>query len=235
MADRKYYKYDNVCSSCLNYLIQNDPGKIAINQANSKALWCDASYRRKCLKAFELHNKNMQLNTAYAHKHRRRSRSVEGFIEINGQSIRFDSAFELIFLWQVRNKYQKIRRCNFAIAYSSHFYHPDFLVIGPDGYKSIIEIKGFYKSNISEKQEAAEKYIAETGIADSYILYDTELLLSEGILRGVGGAHMWKQIREINNETTVTFTSEEHKRIAEIGRSRFRRETKNKKDIKTTI
>jgi hypothetical protein len=177
----------------------------------------------------------MQIDPEYANRHRRRSRSVEGIILVGGQEIRFDSAFELIFLWNTRNKYCKVRRCNFAIAYDNHFYHPDFFVVDKNGERAIIEVKGFYKSNVAEKQTAANRYILETGIADRYILYDTDRLLAESILYGVGGARMWKQIREINNAATITFTDPKHQRIADVGVSRFRREVKNKKNIEASL
>ena len=235
IADRKHHQYDNICLKCLDNLIQNEPAKLELNRNNSKLLWQNKDYRIQCLRAFDLHNKTMQTDPEYANKHRRRSRSVEGTVLINGHKIRFDSAYELIFLWGVRDRYNKIRRCNFAIAYGNHFYHPDFFVVDRSGERMIVEVKGFYKSNVAEKQTAADSYIAETDIADSYILYDTERLLTECILRGLGGGHMWKQIGEINNATTIAFTDPKHQRIANIGINRFRREAKNKKHIEASL
>ena len=235
LARRKHYKYDNLCIKCLNNLIQNDPEKLEQNKNNSKLLWCNSDYRIQCLKAFELHNKRMQLNPEYANKHRRRSNSVTGTVLIAGQQIVFDSAFELIFLWSTKDRYTTIRRCNFAIAYGGHFYHPDFFVIDKCGDRIIIEIKGFYQHCVAEKQKAAEQYIAATGIADFYVLYDTDRLFAESILDGIGGGWMWKQIREISNEAIITFADQKHKRIAEIGISRFRRENKNKEHIQESL
>ncbi len=228
---RKHHRLDNICIKCLNDLIQNDPYKLKSNSDKSKLLWNNNDYKLKCLKAFEAHNKRMQLDTTYANKHRRRSKSITGTILLNNQNIVFDSAFELIFLAITRNSFAKIRRCNFAIAYNNHFYHPDFFVVYHDGTSSIIEIKGFYNNNVSEKQQAAESYIKETGVTESYVLYDTTKLLADGILLGTGGAKMWKQIRDFYDETIITFTDPKHKRIAEIGLSRYRKETKNKQNI----
>jgi hypothetical protein len=228
---RKYHKYDNICSKCLNKLIQNNPEKLEANKNNAKKLWYSEDYKSRCLRAFESHNKKMQLDPKYANKHRRKSKSVTGKILIDNQLIIFDSAFELIFLWSIRGKYNIIRRCDFAIAYNNHFYHPDFLVVDNDNNRIIIEVKGFYKNNIIAKQKAAEQYIIETNIADSYILYDTERLLSESILHGIGGAYMWKQIKEINHEAIISFTDPKHQRIAEIGINRFRKEIKNQEYV----
>jgi len=173
----------------------------------------------------------MQIDPEYASAHRRRSRSITGKLLINDQWIVFESAFELLFLWNIKDKYDIIRRCNFAIPYGGHFYHPDFFLIDNVGSRIIAEVKGYYNNNVARKQKAAEQYINETGIADFYILYDTTKLLADGILYGIGGGRMWKQIREIFDEQIITFADPKHRRIAEIGLSRFRREIKNQKNI----
>ena len=46
---------------------------------------------------------------------------------------------------------------------------------------------------------------------------------------------MWKQIKEINNEAIIDFADPKHRRIAEIGIGRFRRETKDKKNLNTAV
>ncbi len=231
LADRAHNKYDNICAHCLRSLINNDPIMLESNRQKTKLLWNDDNYRTKCLKAFASHNKAMQTDQEYANRHRRKSHSVAGTILINGQWIRFDSGFELIFLWNTRDRYVKIRRCDFVIAYGKHFYHPDFFVIDKSGRRSIIEIKGYYRNNVEQKQEAATRYIADTGIADSYDLYDTDRLMDDGIILGVGGTYMWDQIRRINNGTTITFSDPKHSRIAEIGQRRYYREIANQKNI----
>jgi len=177
----------------------------------------------------------MQIDPEYANKHRRRSKSISGRVLINGRWIRFDSAYELIFLWYAKDRFKTIRRCRFAIAYGSHFYHPDFMVIDLSGARSIVEIKGFYKNNVIEKQRAARKYIAENSVADSYVLYDTNKLIRDGILLKIGSRYMWQQIAEINNATTIAFADKKHKRIAEIGYQRFNKEVKNKKYIEAAV
>lgn len=230
LCRRKHSRYDNICLKCLNNLIQNDPSKLASNRLKSKSLWKNPKYRSKCIKAFELHNEKMQNNPEYAYKYRRKSNSVTGTININGQDIIFDSAYELLFIWHIRHQY-KIRRCWFAIDYGGHFYHPDFLIIDNKGNRIIIEVKGFYQNHVEEKQKAAEEYIKHTGIADEYVLYDVNKLIGTGIVTGTGGARMWKQIREIYHEATITFTSPKHQRIAEIGVSRYRKESKNTTNI----
>lgn len=232
---RKHKQFENICLKCLNNVIQTDPDKLKSNSRKSKFLWQNSDYRLECLKAFAEHNKNMQLDPGYANRHRRKSKSITGSVIIAGQEIVFDSGFELIFLWNTREKYTTLRRCEYAIAYGSHFYHPDFFVIDNTGKRTIIEIKGYYDNNVASKQEAAEQYIAETNIADAYILYTTEKLLDDGILTGLGGCRMWKQIGIINNETTISFADSKHQRIAEIGVSRHRRETKNQKDHEITL
>lgn len=234
-SNRKHFQYEDICQQCSTTLINNQPSMLQLNRNTSKSLWHNPDYRLKCLKAFEQHNKMMQMDPEYAFKHRRRSRSVSGHILINNQTIKFDSAYELIFLWQTKDKYLTIRRCGFAIAYNGHFYHPDFLVVSPNGDRIIIEIKGYYQNNVVAKQKAAEQYIYETRIADSYILCDTDMLIKQGILRKVGSQSMWKQIKEINSETVITFADPKHKRIAEIGPTRFRREIKNQKKNETPL
>jgi len=177
----------------------------------------------------------MQTDPEYAGRHRRRSKSVTGGVLIGDQWIKFDSAFELLFLWSIRGKHLIIRRCGFAIAYGSHFYHPDFFIIDNAGRRTIVEIKGYYNNNVLEKQKAAEQYVEETGVADFYILYDTDRMISEGILLGIGGARMWKQIREIYDEAVIAFTDPKHQRIAEVGLSKFRRETKDKENVEKAL
>jgi hypothetical protein len=196
------------------------------NRACSKKLWTNQSYRINCLKSFVLHNEKMQHDVEYAARYRRKSKSVTGTILIGESPIRFDSAYELLFIWYCKDK-MTIRRCHFAIAYGNHFYHPDFMIIDQCGNRTLVEIKGYYRNSVVEKQVAAEQYISQTGVAEAYILYDTKRLLADGILNGVGGAYMWRQIRNIYDEAIITFTDPKHKRIAEIGISRYTKEAKN--------
>lgn len=229
LSERKNNKFDRLCGRCLQSKLNTTEQAIDKHRKRAELLWKDNSYREKCLKAFESHNRSMQLDVEYAARHKRRS--IDGEIEIDGRSIRFDSAFELIFIDYIYHKCKIIRRCNHAIMYGSHFYHPDFFIVLLSGKRVIVEIKGYYRDMVYEKQVAAIRYIKETGVADDYVLYDTDLLLSEGILKGRGGTCMWKQIRKINNDRNVTFTDQKHRRIAEVGYSRYRKESKNQKDF----
>ncbi len=241
---RKYFNGQQICPICLPKLIsnsqthklnnseaqliaQNKPDRLFKNQNKARLLWKDNNYKRKCLVGFSKHNQKMQTDPAYANKHKRRSKSVSGIIKINNYNIRFDSMYEVIFLWYVKDEYKVIRRCEFAIVYGNHFYHPDFFLIGKNGERVIIEVKGFYKNKILEKKKAAEEYILKTNIADSYEIYDTDRLIREGILIGVGSGRLWKQIKEIYNAGVITFTDSKHKQIAEIGRRRFIKLQKN--------
>lgn len=233
--DRKHFRFDDLCYKCLGVLISNDPLMVEQNSRNSKSLWLSNGYRKKCLHSFLEHSKRLQIDPLYAAKYRRKCRSIAGSIVIRGQVIRFDSAFELFYLWYIKDRCSVIRRCEFAIAYGEHFYHPDFFVIDLVGGRTIIEIKGYYRNNVIEKQTAALAYIAETAVADNYVLYDTERLIAEGIVSGRGGARMWRQIRSICDETTITFADQKHCRIAEIGPARFRAETQSKENRKTAI
>lgn len=225
--ERQNYKYDNICYHCITIAINNDPKMLKINRDRSKKLWNNNEYRKACIKAFHNHNHKMQTNQEYANKHKRKSKSISGEILVKSQWIRFDSAYELIFLWHIAFKCDIIRRCNFVIPYGNHFYHPDFLIINNDGSRHIIEIKGFYKNKVQEKQKAAIKYIKESKAADSYILYDTNLLIKEGIIK-IGSTWMWRKIKEINNETSIKFSNKKHKEIAKIGRYQYYKKMQNK-------
>jgi small nuclear ribonucleoprotein (snRNP)-like protein len=232
---RKNHRFSKLCYICLQRLINTSEDVLSDHKERSIKLWENPDYRSKCLKSFEEHNRLMQTDVEYSAKHRRRSRSVYGSILINGHNIRFDSGFELIFISRIKEECDVIRRCENAIAYGSHFYHPDFYLVYPSGKRVIAEIKGYYKNNITEKREAAIRYIQETGVADEYVLYDVDLLLAEGILSGLGGTNMWKQIKKIYEQESITFSDPEHRRIAEIGYRRFYKEKKNQKDNQVTL
>jgi hypothetical protein len=223
LKKRKNGKLDKLCYRCLQTRINTSEEMVQRHSDRSKLLWANGEYRRQCLKSFESHNKRMQQDVEYAAKHRRKSRSISGAVKINNQSIRFDSAFELFYIDYIYDKCEILRRCEYAIAYDNHFYHPDFFVV-LDGCRMIVEIKGYYNNRVEEKQKAAIQYVDETDIADDYVLYTTEKLLDEGILRGVGGGHMWRQIRDLNNVRTIEFSETKHQRIAEVGRSRYLKE-----------
>lgn len=235
LHDRKNDKLKPICCECLQRNINTTEDRIKEHSERSIQLWHDKDYRNKCTQSFAKHNRKMQTDVEYAHKNKRRCRSVSGRIMFNGSKIAFDSGYELIFLDFIYDKCDKIRRCEFSIPYGMRHYHPDFYILYPDGKSAIIEIKGYYRNNVKEKQAAARAYVEETGIADDYILYDTDKLLSDGILDKIGGAHMWKQIRRICNDRIVEFTEEKHRRIAEIGPSRYFKESKNQKNNKIAI
>lgn len=220
LRERRNYKFKDICYTCVQSLIHNSPDMLQTNRERSALLWLDDDYRRRCIKAFQEHNTQMQIDPRYAAAHRRKSKSITGAIEIHERFIEFDSAYELIFLWYIKDQYPIIRRCEFAIPYGRHFYHPDFLVIDHYGHSIIIEIKGYYRNNVKAKQKAAERYIEEIQIADDYVLYDIDRLCGEGIIK-IGSSWMWKKIKEINNETAIKFTDCKHSEIAKLGRYRF--------------
>lgn len=228
ILDRKSLVFERLCYYCMQRKINLD--KSDEHSSRSKALWHNIEYRKKCIKSFEKHNKRMQLDPVYANKNKRRSKSVSGSIFIQQQWINFDSAFELLFLHHISDKCKTIRRCKHAIAYFEHYYHPDFFIIFNDGTRAIIEIKGFYKNKVEEKKQAAIDFITETKIADCYILYDTDKLITDGVLTGVGGGHMWRQIKRIYDARIITFAEEKHRRIAEIGQRRYAKEIKNQQN-----
>ena len=227
LHDRKHDRLKPICYECLQRKINTAEDRIKDHSERSIQLWSNKDYRNKCIKSFAKHNHRMQIDTAYAHKNKRRCRSVSGSIIFNDHKISFDSGYELIFIDFIYDKCYKIRRCEFSIPYGMRYYHPDFYILYPDGKSVIVEIKGYYKNNVKEKQTAASMYIKETGIADDYILYDTDKMLSDGILDKIGGAYMWKQIRRIYHDRTIEFAEEKHRRIAEIGYSRYFKESKN--------
>lgn len=232
---RKYGRYDKICGRCLQVKINNSTEFLDANKKRSKALWQQPGYRKRCLLAFELHNQRMQYDTEYAARHRRRSRSIDGKIQLFGNWVRFDSGFELVFLDFICDRCRTLRRCRFAIPYGGHFYHPDFFVILPDGRRQIIEIKGYYNNNVLRKQTAAIEYLKETNIADDYVLYTTQKLLDDNILIGTGGGRLWDQIRKINDARIIRFTNPQHQEIAKIGRSRYYKNTQNKSNNKRTV
>jgi hypothetical protein len=231
LQDRKNSKLESICYVCLQSAINNSEEVLRQHSERSRKLWENQDYRSKCMVGFENHNNRMQKDVEYAHKHKRRSRSVSGVAEISGHNIKFDSGFELIFIDYIWDKCDVLRRCEFPISYGSHYYHPDFYIVYPDGKSVIVEIKGYYRSNVELKQKAADDYIRKTGVADEYVLYDTDRLLQESILTGLGGARMWSQIRKINNVRNITFTEEKHRRIAKVGRSRYYREKEDSENI----
>jgi hypothetical protein len=168
----------------------------------------------------------MQIDPEYAYKHKRKSGNISGEVLLGQTFIKFDSGYELLFLCSLPESVI-IRRCQHAIAYGKHFYHPDFFLIYPNGKRVIVEIKGFHKNRVDEKRDAALLYIKESGIADDYSLLDTNALIKLGILSGVGGARLWKQIRRLANERTIRFTEAKHREIAKIGCSRYYKNCKN--------
>jgi hypothetical protein len=225
---RKFDAGVKICYSCLQSKINNRDDYLEAHRVRGTEMWKHQEYRKKCIKGFEAHNKKMQLDVEYSQKHRRKSKSVSGEILIGDKFVKFDSGFELIYLAGLDHA-SIVRRCNFAISYKKRYYHPDFMVIS-NGRKTIVEIKGFYKNAVEEKQEAAIAYIAKTKIADNYILYDTDRLLREGILIGTGGGHFWRQIRKINNERIVRFSDVKHQQIAATGKNKNSKIEKNKQD-----
>jgi hypothetical protein len=226
---RKNNKFDSICYTCLQRKLNSTDEAIAKHRERSKSLWKDAVYRTACLRAFQHHNNKMQHDVEYAAKHKRRSRSISGEVKIGNRSLRFDSAYELMFIDHIYDRCVILRRCEYAIAYGKHFYHPDFFIMLPCGSRVIAEIKGYYRTNVEEKQRAAVEYIKKTAIADEYVLYDTNRLLNDGVLDGVGGGKMWDQLRRICNARTVCFASRKHQTIAKIGRSRYYKQIKNNK------
>lgn len=231
LRERLHNKFEDICYYCLQSRINNDPHKLKQHIIRSQELWKNDDYRARCISSFVEHNHRMQTDVKYAHKNKRKSRSVSGNVKVGDQIIEFDSGFELIFIDYILNICKILKRCEFAIPYGNRYYHPDFYVVYHNGKSSIIEIKGHYRNRVKSKQKAAIEYITSTGVADEYVLYDTNKLLQDGILIGLGGAKMWKQIRRIKNERIVSFTNEEHYRIAEIGPARYYKEKKNSKNI----
>lgn len=234
LGARKHQPYLDICNKCLQTAINIDPAALERNRKCSSMLWHDEKYRLACLKSFSEHNHRMQTDVEYARLHQRKCNSVTGSILIGGHSIQFDSGYELLFISAVHKQCSMFRRCEFAIAYGGHFYHPDFFLVYPDGKRVVAEVKGYYQTNVLEKQAAAAAYIAATDLADEYVLYDVDRLIADGIFVGGGGARMWQQIRSISNGI-VTFSDPKHKRIAEIGYSRYRKEVKNQVVEKTPV
>ena len=229
---RKHHVFDKLCYECIQRSINLDPIRLQENADRSRELWHSDVYRSKCTEGFKSHNTKLQQDPEYLAKHRRNnSRSITGSLNLENRSIHFDSGYELLFIDYALSNNYIIRRCEFAISYGSHYYHPDFFIIKPDGKRVIVEIKGYYNKNVEDKKCAAIEYINNTGIADEYHLCYTDELISLGILSGVGGFRLWKKIARVYNERSITFTEEKHTRIAEIGRSRYNQEIKNKKDL----
>jgi len=234
LLERKHSRAEKICCSCLQSSINTQDSHLLAHRERSKKLWHRDAYRVKCIKAFQEHNKKMQLDVDYAQLHKRKSKSVTGELLVGDRFIKFDSGFELIYLASLPENVI-IRRCNFPISYKNRYYHPDFLVIDASNKKTIVEIKGFYKNAVEEKQAAAIQYISQTKIADDYILYDTDRLLKEGILEGTGGGYFWKQIRKINNGRIIRFTDSKHQQIAEHGRNWRIKDSDNKKNREKSL
>lgn len=235
MLDRRNDKGEAICYKCLQTKINTSPTVMAAHRSRTEKLWQDAEFRREHLVGFESHRRRLQTDQDYAAKHKRRCRSVAGTITLNGKTIRFDSAYELIFIAYITPRCLTVRRCEFTIAYGKHYYHPDFFVIFPDNKRVIIEIKGFYNNRVAEKQVAAQRYVTETGIADLYELYDTDRLLRDGVLRKLGGGYLWKQISEVCKHAVVTFSEAKHRKIAEIGVRRYRKTPEYQIDHQKTV
>lgn len=218
ILDRKHEKFSKLCNICLQRRISNDEDMKRQNVEHSRGLWADKGFREKALASFMEHNRKMRFDVEYSQRYRRKSRSVVGVIIIDRREIEFDSGYELIFIHEIIDKCSVFRRCLTPIKYEHGYYHPDFFIIR-DGISEIVEVKGYYNNNVGKKAEAAERFIIETGIADKYSFYNTTRLIEEGILSGVGGARMWKQIKKVNNARIIKFAEEKHKKSAEIGRS----------------
>jgi len=232
---RQHGKYEQMCYSCLQSLIHNSPDYHQAHVERSKKLWQNEEYRQKGLRAFQEHNLRMSIDPIYASKHKRRSRSISGVVILGDRRISFDSAFELFYIHYAIDNYAVFRRCEFIIPYNGHHYHPDFFIIDATGKRSIIEVKGYYNNDVQTKEAAAQQFIITSDIADEYLLYTTAKLQRDGILLGVGGYHMWKQIRGICDVRIVRFAEEKHREIARIGPHRYYKNQTNQKNREAAL
>ena len=251
ITERHYFRNEPYCKKCLIKLVpklpqqllnnskaqliaQNTPERLNQNILTSRRLWKEGKFGLRCLRAFSKHLERMQTDPEYALTIRRNRRSIAGVVNINGHKIRFDSSYELIYLWYIKDKVDFIRRCEFRIAYGSHFYHPDFMIC-QNGIRKIIELKGYYEKDVYETQKAAIEYIKQTNVAEEYQLYDTNRLIKEGILQGRNSNQLWQQVRRIFKHGVITFTQDKHRQIAEIGRKKWYKERRHKTNNKEEV
>jgi hypothetical protein len=239
LKGRKVYPFAKLCTKCVReetcrsevaresnrkaqLITQNLPHIKNNNSMRSKRYWksLTKTERENLLKPFTEQNEKIKNDPEYSSQIRKSSGlTISGRININGKWIEFDSGYELLYLNYIKNMNDiTIRRCDFVIPYGKYTYNPDFLIINNDK-KTIVEIKGYYKNRIEEKEKAAISFVNSNDIADEYCIL--------GILEKESSVYVWKQIRKIYDGQNIKFTHDKHREIAAIGRSRFNRNRRN--------
>ena len=246
LRNRKIFPFEKLCTKCIRVLTsrsaeakannskaqliaQNKPSRLKQNTESSKRWWrnLDPATKTTLLGPFRKHNKKLQNNPQYAAENRRRSgKTITGEVLINNKWIKFDSGYELLFLYSKNDSECTIRRCEFVIPYGKFTYNPDFWV-AEDGATSVIEIKGYYNNRCDLKAAAAQTYIKDTGIADIYTIIGIKELKKAGILEKESSTYVWKQIRKIYNGSNIKFTHKNHQLIAKHGKRWYYKNKKN--------
>lgn len=118
------------------------------------------------------------------------NRGLVGTLRLkNGQKIRFESSYELCFLFWIESRYPEIsiRRCNFLIPYTyegrTKIYIPDFLLVYK-GWKGLFEIKSLFFHHFDLRRDLAKQDAAAVLRRDRHI--DVYVQINENTANNLG-------------------------------------------------